>query len=588
MVLFTAFTVASAISYNRQVIAHIGLVGAYAVPFLLSDGSGRVVVLFSYMAIINAGILVIAFRKYWKLLYYASFILTWLIFLTWFIEKYDSIAHFGLAWIFISIFFVTFYIISLAYKLLKKEKFAFEDILLLLTNSFIFYGVGYSILHQNIGGEDFKGLFTLCNALIHLAAGLIIYRRKQADRNLFYFAVSLALTFFTIAIPVQLDGNWVTLLWTAEAALFFWIGRTKNAMTYELFSYALMILAFFSLMVGWPDAYYTMDTMNNETRIIPLFNINFLTSVLFLMSFAFINILNANKLFTSSLQRYSGLWQIMNFILPGILLIVFYLSFYLEIICYWNQLSTSTMVIPDNVSNGSKPIINDSISEYKTLSVLMYSLFFLSILSFLNIRKLKNNLLGFINLGFNAISIGLFLFLGLFALGALRDSYLSQVFSEYFYRGGFTIGIRYVSFLFLALVLYAFYSYIQQKFMATDSRVEFDFILHVSILTIASNELINWMDLFHSEQSFKLGLSILFGVYSLLLIVLGIWKKKLHLRIGAIALFSVTLIKLFFYDLTYLNTISKTIVFVVLGLLLLIISFLYNKYKKVLFEDKAG
>ena len=66
MMIITAFTVAIAINYNRQVIAHIGMVGAYAVPFLLSNESGNVATLFSYMAIINIGILVIAFKKYWK------------------------------------------------------------------------------------------------------------------------------------------------------------------------------------------------------------------------------------------------------------------------------------------------------------------------------------------------------------------------------------------------------------------------------------------------------------------------------------------------------------------------------------------
>ncbi|GAL76189.1 hypothetical protein JCM19275_595 [Nonlabens ulvanivorans] len=51
------------------------------------------------------------------------------------------------------------------------------------------------------------------------------------------------------------------------------------------------------------------------------------------------------------------------------------------------------------------------------------------------------------------------------------------------------------------------------------------------------------------------------------------------MRIGGMALFAITLIKLFFYDIAHLNTISKTIVFVSLGILLLIISFLYNKNK---------
>jgi uncharacterized membrane protein len=91
------------------------------------------------------------------------------------------------------------------------------------------------------------------------------------------------------------------------------------------------------------------------------------------------------------------------------------------------------------------------------------------------------------------------------------------------------------------------------------------------------------MDIFKSEQSYKLGLSILWGLYALYLIAYGIWKKKKHLRIGAIVLFAITLLKLFFYDISSLDTISKTIVLVSLGALLLIISFLYNKYKKLIF-----
>ena len=43
--------------------------------------------------------------------------------------------------------------------------------------------------------------------------------------------------------------------------------------------------------------------------------------------------------------------------------------------------------------------------------------------------------------------------------------------------------------------------------------------------------------------------------------------------------------KLFFYDLAALSTVSKTIVLVILGIILLIVSFLYNKYKEIIFGD---
>ena len=87
----------AAINYDEQAMAHIGLVGAYAVPFLLSESSGNVAILFTYMAIINVGILIVAFRKYWKPLYYSSFVLTWLIFATWNFSDYQVDQHFRLA-----------------------------------------------------------------------------------------------------------------------------------------------------------------------------------------------------------------------------------------------------------------------------------------------------------------------------------------------------------------------------------------------------------------------------------------------------------------------------------------------------------
>ena len=71
------------------------------------------------------------------------------------------------------------------------------------------------------------------------------------------------------------------------------------------------------------------------------------------------------------------------------------------------------------------------------------------------------------------------------------------------------------------------------------------------------------------------------------LIVLGIIHKKLHLRIFAISLFAITLIKLFVYDIANLDTISKTVVFISLGVLLLIVSFLYTKYKNFIFDEEV-
>jgi hypothetical protein len=593
MAIFTVFTVVAAINYDKQVIAHIGLVGAYAVPFLLSDGSGRVVVLFSYMAIINIGILLIAFRKNWRPLYFSAFILTWLIYFVWYMDDYNTLLHFGSALIFLSIFFTIFYSIFLNYKIAQNEKFSTGDVVLLLANSFIFYGIGYSILNSHHNGEQLLGLFTLCNAVIHFVVSVIIYKKKLVDKNLFFLVAGLVLVFLTIAIPVQLDGHWVTLSWVFEATLLFYIGRTKNAWIYEKLSYPLLFIAFFSLVQDWLGNYDNYSPGLPGSRISPIININFLTSVLFVTSLIIMNYLHKTREQPASMISKKLLHPIISFSIPAILIIVLYFSFWLEIFTYWSQLYTDSYIelkkagqqLPDQY------YWNYDLLRLQTVWLINYSLLFLSILSLANIKKFKIRNLAEINLGLNAIAMIVFLTLGLQELGALRESYLNQTLSSYYNRSGLNIGIRYISYGFAALMLISTYRYLKAGFINQPSRVlkiVFDLLLHVSILCVVSSEMITWMNAAKFSQSHKLGLSILWGIYALTLIAVGIRKNQRHLRIGAIGLFALTLIKLFFYDISHLDTIAKTVVFVSLGILLLIISFLYNKYKHLISEKNEN
>ena len=346
-----------------------------------------------------------------------------------------------------------------------------------------------------------------------------------------------------------------------------------------------MFLVFLSILHDWTTVYSTYDPQLTATRIITFFNTNFLTSLFVIASFGFITYLHTQKRYLSPLVASNFLVKIMNYAIPAFLLIVLFFSFIMEISTYWNQMYMDSVVAKNQDLTVPQHFQDENILRYSTISIINYSLLFLSILSFANILKLKSSLLGMINLGLSTIALCVFLTLGLFTLGELRESYLSQTLSEFYYRGGFTIGIRYISFVFAGLIVFSVYKYVRWSLLPADLKIEFDLLLHITILTIAGNELLTWMDLYEPGQSYKLGLSILFGIYALLLVALGIRKKKVHLRIAAIVLFAGTLIKLFFYDISYLNTISKTIVFVSLGVLLLIISFLYNKYRKLIFDD---
>ncbi|KXX71082.1 DUF2339 domain-containing protein [Flammeovirga sp. SJP92] len=574
MVIFTIFTTITSLHYNKQALAIIGLVGAYAVPFLLSTGKGNANVFFSYVAVINIGMLLLAFKKYWTLLQKSSFCITWFIFLYWIFGGGNFEAKVVTASTFLILYFLTFYIAFLAYKLLHKEQFEKTDIFLILCNAFIFYGVGFGIIEKN-EADGYLGLYTLLNASIHFGVGYLLYTKKEVDKNVFHLAMALVLIFITIAIPVQFDGNGVTLLWVGEATILFWIGRSKKIYFYEKLSYPLMLLAFISIFEDYEATYGHYYEKNDDLRINFLLNVQFLSSVLFIAGFSFINFIHIKTLSQKVNSSKNFLSKAVTIGIPAILIIVSYMAVVLEIQNYWDQLYVDSKIV---LSEG-KTVRNYDLKKFADVWIINYTVLFGIIISFVNYFKVKSKVLTYFNLSVVFFSIFFFLFIGLQELGSLRAHYISQYNGEYYNIGIMNIAIRYVSIALVGISLFILNRNLNFVDKKTAYIKIYDSLMYFTVLCILSNELIHWMDLSESTQSDKLGLSILWGIYALTVVGIGIWKKKKHIRIGAIVLFGITLFKLFFYDIVHLNTIAKTIVFVSLGVLLLIISFLYNKFK---------
>lgn len=580
MLIFTAFTVMAALRFKQQVIAHIGSVGAYAIPLLLSDGSGRIEVMFAYMTIINIGILAISVSKYWKSVYLSSFGVTWLAFIAWMLFRYKVSEHFGMAFGFLVTFFVIFHLTFLLFKILRKDRFNITDIILLLSNSFVFYFLGYAMLSEKYDAGYHLGLFTIGNALVHSLVGILLSWQKSTDKNLLYLVLGLVMVFVTIAIPVQLNGNWVTLLWAGEAAILFWIGRTKGEGFYEKLAFPVILLAFLSLAHDWIDAYYVLNPQVIGTWIVPIVNGTFLTSIITISLFAFINVIDSKVKRSVPLYESKSFGNLVRFTLPAILVTTLFLAFVLEISTYWSQLfADSSITLPADSNGFEELVMNADIPRFKLMWLISYSLLFFAGLSLFAAYKIKRLAIHQLILVLNAIVLAAFLTAGLYTLSELRASYLNQSLADYYAIGKMNIAVRYTTLALVAAFLFSNYRMVLRNGLNYKHFVALELVMHTSILWIASSELISWMDLAHSTQSDKLGLTILWGVYALILVMLGLWRKRKYLRIGALVLFAITLVKLFLYDIAHLDTISKTIVLLSLGLLMLVVSFLYNKYK---------
>lgn len=598
MVVFTAFTVFAATIYNQQWIGIFGLVGAYAVPMLLDNHSGKVHIMFIYMTILNTGILILSFKKYWQWLTYTAYLLTWLIFAGWFFSRYDAELHGIMALSFSFVFFITFYLSFIAYKTIRKEKFNFKDIILVLLNSFIFFSIGYAIVSElPYGSEEagkYLGLFTLCNALVHLGFAYSVFINKQVDRKLFFLIMALVLCFATIAVPIQLEGNWVTLFWIAEMFLLFWIGRVKNVRFYEWLSFIMVILALASLVDDW-QVYRTgmFDDMLKYWK--PVANITFLTSVLAILSLGGMIYIDRKYKLPGEERKRFGFYDAVDYILPSLLALVIYFAFSNEISNYFYSRVMVTAVKPavdlgTSISTGD--VYDYDLLLFKTTWQLNFTMLFVFALWHAMKKMWHNAVVTWVMFGIEVLAVIMFLTAGFYTLSQLRDRYLAPVDTvNYFTISAWYIYIRYICFIFLGLVVYNMYS----RSKAHSEKILhaiFVPLMHLIVLVVLSSELTNIMMLTHpgdpyhfEEVSRKMGYTVLWGVYSFVLIAMGIVKKNKVLRIAAISLFGLTLIKLFAFDIIGLSTGYKVVAFTALGVLLLVVSFLYQKFKNLIFGD---
>ena len=318
MFFVTVATIWFALSYNQQIIALIGMVGGYAVPFLLSNGGGHVWVLLSYVAFINVGILIISFYKQWRWLYHSAFVFTWALYLTLHVFKYKD--NQGLYFSFLLVYYLIFHFAFIVRKLWAKDTFTIGDILILLSNTLLFYSLGLSFTFENVFAQtrDYLTVFTLANALFHF---LVYYytRSRGASKELKYLSLILAISFGTLTIPIYFEGVWITLFWAMEAGGLFWVGRTKKIRMYEMLSYIVLPLATFSLWTNWIEMQEHVASI--PEKVTAFLNTTFLNSLLYVGIVAGISYINSRYREKAS--------ETFDYVINILLFIVLYATFYI-------------------------------------------------------------------------------------------------------------------------------------------------------------------------------------------------------------------------------------------------------------------
>jgi uncharacterized membrane protein len=246
MIVITAVMAAVALGRNSQRLALLSLFGGFLTPVLVSEGKDAQVVLFTYLLILGAGLLVIEMRRDWRLLTPISFLLSQLYFWGWYSEFYrpNKLER-------TVIYATLFFLLYTALPVIRAVRFSVLqelDVLVVLANSFAYLGALYVMLWPQ---ERWPlTLLVLALSAAHVIVARLVPPPKSGESPLtrLLFA-GLALTLATLAIPIRLEGKWITLAFAVEGAVLVWTGFRSMTGFLRIGGYFLLALSAVRLLI---------------------------------------------------------------------------------------------------------------------------------------------------------------------------------------------------------------------------------------------------------------------------------------------------------------------------------------------------
>jgi uncharacterized membrane protein len=156
--------------------------------------------------------------------------------------------------------------------LVKRFETRSQDLAFVAINGAAYFGLCYHMLDP--GYHAYMGLFAAALAGIHLALGSRMWNTQPEDRRdvrPVLLLIGVALTFLTLAAPIQFSSYRITMAWAVEAAAMTWIGMRTGA---RRLVYAALVVFTLVLMRLWIVDSWIYQSANAYR---PIANARFLT-----------------------------------------------------------------------------------------------------------------------------------------------------------------------------------------------------------------------------------------------------------------------------------------------------------------------
>ena len=535
----TIFMSAVSVLYDRKELAVTALVGGFIAPFIISTDSSSIISLQIYITILNIGMFCLAMYKKWAILPMVSFGFTYIILwgttaLGSFSDS-EAVTTYPTLFAFATLFYVIFLLpVVFILRTQYGENTRLGLLGIITANSFMYLIYGDFLLQHFEASSDTTAYLAFFIAAVNLAIHLYLRFRVEGQDTLRNLMLGLAVTFASMGIPILFSAANVLMVWAAESVLLLWLFTKEKNRIYELASAVLLLLTLGAL------AYYrTTDTFIHDTGDSLFFNgAFFVTTFVSIAYYVVAVIMQFNKELFSDTKRLIAYTPC-------------------NAIAYALGFSILFLAFRDNFHFH----LEQPISEYASLLTANIMLLGGALILRKRFEISENKL---------AYEISLYLAGILFAMTVWN------------YTDPEGLLLRWL----MALVTIAYMAYCMrgQLLVTSNQRnlhTEYSIISTLMWLTLTRLLLITF-----NEVNFSTAFSLSLGIAAFILMCIGMRYHSKEIRIVSLAEFGIVIGKLILNDVWAMPSLGKIIVFISLGALLLILSFLYQKLKDALFNEK--
>jgi len=531
----TIISIILAYYYKSEVLIIFAMLGGFSAPLMISTGASNYLFLFTYLTLLNIGMLTTAFLKHWKSVGWTSYAFTSIYLFFWTAKQPELLSI-----VFYIINYIIFYIFALQDHIKKNILSPWDTLMLVLINFSSIIGLIY--IFHTLNYEPviiFPLLFAGVNALLLLRE----YGKKSFGFSYSIFA-ALTISLITIAVALQFKSHLITSVWAVEATLLLYIWKKSGHSIFKTCFYVLFPLVIIAQIMTWSEYL-------NKDHMAVVFNPVFLTSLVTVTT-TIVNLFLLKRINETQKQKdhfFENAFAVVGYS-------IIYVALLLEI-----SYHISDMPWPAVVSIG-----------------LLFSIYYIFIL--LIFRK-KLDIESIIQTGLIYLLFILITLNASFAASAVVTAVLQKKLTFGFYMIHLLHWIPFAYILWNVASRTGFYKTKLSYWIISVTlviAVSCGFY-HTYILSSADDISL----IYKTKEHFNiLYLPIIWTVLASIFIYISL-KKNIpeYSRIGFV-LIGIMVLKLYSYDVWQMDNISRITAFILLGVILLLSSFTFQRLKNII------